>query len=340
MLPNPLRLALAAAALSLLATAQAGERDASHDFDFNAGAWKTQIRRLAAPGRWVDLEGTVVVSDVWNGKAQLEEIEADGASGPFEGLTLFVRNPATNQWSEYFANSRVGILGTPTIGGFDGKRGEFYGYETRGDRPLFVRGVWSDIHRGSHRFEQSLSRDGGKTWESDFVARLTRITAPAARPAAPDRDRSFDFEMGTWDAHIHRLRHPLAGAPDDWVDYDGRVVVRPVWGGRANLAEVTGEGPDIHTEFLVLRLYNPKSRQWSMSFTASRSGVIDAPLVGDYSTGHGEFYGPDTFNDRAILVRLLLFPGTDTWRSEQAFSADGGKTWETNWVTTYKRVRG
>jgi hypothetical protein len=78
------------------------KRDGQHDFDFNLGTWKTHIRYLRQPATgptWVEFDGTVVVRKVWDGRAQLEEIEADGSAGHFEGLTLFLYNPESHQWN-------------------------------------------------------------------------------------------------------------------------------------------------------------------------------------------------------------------------------------------------
>ncbi len=164
----------------LLASPQAPPppRDGQHDFDFNLGTWKTHIRRLLNPltgsSTWTELNGTVAVRKVWDGRAQLEEIEASGASGRFEGLTLFLYNPAAHQWSLNFSNSRSGTLSLPEVGEFRNGRGEFFDQETYNGRTILVRGVWSDITPDSHRFEQSFSDDGGKTWEPNFVATLTR----------------------------------------------------------------------------------------------------------------------------------------------------------------------
>jgi hypothetical protein len=153
-------------------------RDGAHDFDFNLGKWHTHIRRLAHPltgsHEWVELNGTVVVEPIWDGRAQIEQIEADGASGHFEGLTLFLYNPVSRQWSMNYAGSSSGVVETPSFGEFKDGRGEFYDQETYNGRAIFVRGVWSDITPNSHRFEQSFSDDGGKTWEPNFVANLTR----------------------------------------------------------------------------------------------------------------------------------------------------------------------
>ena len=153
-------------------------RDGQHDFDFNLGNWTTHIRRLVHPltgsTTWVEMTGTVVVRKVWNGRAQIEEVEAGGPSGHFEGMTLFLYNPEAHQWGMYFANSSGGTIETPSIGEFKDGRGEFYDQETYQGRTILVRVVWSEITPDTHRFEQSFSDDGGKTWEPNFIANLTR----------------------------------------------------------------------------------------------------------------------------------------------------------------------
>jgi hypothetical protein len=154
------------------------ERDGQHDFDFNIGSWKTHISRLQHPltssNTWVELNGTVVVRKVWDGRAQLEEVEADGAMGHFEDLGLFLYNPQSHKWSLNFANSKAPILGVPTIGEFKDGRGEFFDQEPFSGRTILVRIVWSDVTPNSHRFEQAFSDDGGKTWEPNIIATLTR----------------------------------------------------------------------------------------------------------------------------------------------------------------------
>jgi len=157
----------------------ATERDGQHDFDFNLGTWHTQIKRLVHPltgsSTWVEMNGTVVVRKVWDGRAQLEEIEADGSAGHFEGLTLFLYNPQSHQWGQYFSKSNDGTIAQPAIGEFKNGRGEFYDQEPFNGRSILVRIVWSDITPDSHHFEQSFSDDGGKTWEPNFTATLTRV---------------------------------------------------------------------------------------------------------------------------------------------------------------------
>jgi hypothetical protein len=109
-------------------------RDGQHDFDFNIGVWHTHIRRLLHPltgsNDWVDLDGTVHVRKVWNGRAQLEEIDAHGSTGQLEGLTLFLYNPQAHQWGQYFASKAEGVLNRPLIGEFKNGRGELFDQES------------------------------------------------------------------------------------------------------------------------------------------------------------------------------------------------------------------
>ena len=163
-------------------------------------------------------------------------------------------------------------------------------------------------------------------------------STPHSASIQRDAQHDFDFEMGAWKTHLRRLLHPLSGSTT-WVEYDGITVVRPVWGGRANLVELTADGPAGHFEGLNLRLYNPQSHQWSLNFANSAGGVMTQPTIGEFKNGRGEFYDQETLNGRAILVRFVISDITPTRaRFEQAYSGDGGKTWEVNWIATDTRV--
>ncbi len=157
----------------------AQQRDGQHDFDFEIGTWKTHLSRLVHPltgsTTWVHLEGTSVVRKIWNGRANLVELEVDGPTGHIEGLSLRLYDPQSHQWSLNFANSSTGTLSQPTIGEFKNGRGEFYDQETFNGRTILVRNVWSDITPNSCRFEQAFSDDGGKTWEVNWIATDTRV---------------------------------------------------------------------------------------------------------------------------------------------------------------------
>ena len=155
------------------------QHDGQHDFDFEIGTWKTHLRRLDHPlsgsHNWIEYEGTSVVRKIWDGRANMVELEVDGPTGHVEGLSLRLYNPESHQWSLNFANARVGSLSVPTVGEFKNGRGEFYDQEPFNGRMILVRNIWSDIKENSCHFEQSFSDDGGKAWEKNWIAVDTRI---------------------------------------------------------------------------------------------------------------------------------------------------------------------
>lgn len=157
--------------------ASAPER--SHDFDFARGVWHTHATQVLDPfdggKHTVTMDGTKTARPVWNGRAWLEEIEADGPDGHWEGATIFVYNPRAGQWSQEYIDGATGEIEAPTIGSFKDGRGEFFGTTVYKDRTVLVRGVWSDITANSHRYEISYSRDGGRSWATAFKAYLTRL---------------------------------------------------------------------------------------------------------------------------------------------------------------------
>jgi hypothetical protein len=113
------------------------ERDGQHDFDFEIGTWKIHLKRLehrlTGSTTWVEFDGTSVTRKVWDGRADLEEFETDSpAGGHIEGLTLRLYDPQTRQWSLYWATSKSGAMGPPTIGEFKNGRGEFFESEPSG----------------------------------------------------------------------------------------------------------------------------------------------------------------------------------------------------------------
>jgi hypothetical protein len=323
-------------------------RDGQHDFDFNIGVWRTHISMLDKPltgsKTWKQLNGFVTVRKIWGGRSQIEEIEASGPSGTFEGLTLFLYNPKSRQWSMSFANSDDGIIGQPSIGEFRDGHGEFFQQDVYNGRSIMVRMIWSEITPISHRVEQSFSDDGGKTWEPNFIGSLTQATQAEATnqmqmtPMVINHD--FDFAFGTWKEHTSRLQHPLMGSTT-WTEMEGKSVNYKIWNGRGNLTELESDGPDGQLQLLALRLYNPQGRQWNLTFATSNVGVLGLPaLTGEFKNGRGEFYDQELFNDKAIWVRFTVFPTSpDSMQSDQAFSNDGGKTWETNWVNKYSRIK-
>jgi hypothetical protein len=158
----------------------------------------------------------------------------------------------------------------------------------------------------------------------------------AAR-AAGDGQHDFDFEFGSWHAHLRRRLHPLSGS-DSWVEYDGTSIVRKVWDGRGNIGELEVGNATAHIEGLSLRLYNPQSRQWSIYWSNSADGTLGTPMIGQFADGRGTFFDQELLDGRAIYVRFIFSDVTPTsFHLEQAFSADGGRTWEPNWIATFQR---
>lgn len=172
--------------------------------------------------------------------------------------------------------------------------------------------------------------------DSAFAKPVSPNRAEAALPHEDD-SRDFDFLFGRWIVHNRRLRERLEGCTV-WDEYEGTLVARPIWGGKANLDEYEAEGPAGRTQALTLRLFDPRSRQWRIHWGVKATGMLDNPMIGSFQNGRGEFYDQELFKGRSIFSRFIwTVPSPATCRWEQAFSADGGTTWETNWVMEFRR---
>jgi hypothetical protein len=167
---------------------------------------------------------------------------------------------------------------------------------------------------------------------------LIVLLPPFQVHAQRDGQHDFDFEFGAWQARLSRLDRPLTGSTH-WLDYEGTSVVRKVWDGRANLGELDVHGPAGHIEGMTLRLYNTETRQWNITWANASSATLDrSTMFGGFTSGRGEFFGQDSLDGRAIYVRFVFSNITPTtFRFEQAFSADGGQTWEVNWRAEFTR---
>jgi len=154
------------------------EHDGRTDFDFFIGRWKAHSRRLRerlkGSTNWEEIEGEAVVRKVLGGMGNIDEITMEREGVRLEGLTLRLYNPESRQWSMYWASGVDGILQPPVIGSFVDGCGEFYSQEFFEGRSIFVRFICSNITETSCRWEQAFSTDGGKTWETNWIADLTR----------------------------------------------------------------------------------------------------------------------------------------------------------------------
>ncbi len=150
----------------------------------------------------------------------------------------------------------------------------------------------------------------------------------------------FDFLVGDWRVHHRRLKERLAGCRE-WVEFDGTSSLRVLMGGWANVDDNMLNLPGGAYRGVSLRSYDPKTGQWAIWWLDGRNpfGELDPAVKGRFVDGVGTFYAEDTFKGRPIRVRFIwenITPTSAHW--EQAFSTDGGKTWETNWVNDFTRV--
>jgi hypothetical protein len=151
----------------------------------------------------------------------------------------------------------------------------------------------------------------------------------------------FDFLFGEWKVHHRRLKARLAN-DHEWIEFEGSSVVQKILGGYGTVDDNVLELPTGTYHGASLRSFEPKSGTWSIWWLDSRTplGPLDPPVRGSFRSGVGTFLGDDTFNGIPIRVRYewsKINPTSCHW--EQAFSADGGATWETNWVMDFKRTR-
>ncbi|GAB3784456.1 hypothetical protein [Dyella agri] len=315
--------------------------DQQHAFDFHFGTWRTQImsRDVTASGvgAWVKFTGTVIDQPLWNGRANVEKIEASGAGGHFQGVTLFLYNPASGQWSEQFAGSSNGTLQEPSYGEFKNGVGVFHAWTESAGKKVLQRDIWSNVTPNSYHYEIATSTDSGKTWVTNFVAQLTRVSkAPdyevhLTQGSGPEH--GFDFNMGRWDTRIREVSNPLS-APDVWSKLSGTHAVYRLWDDWANIGQLEVDGPGGRLEYLALRLYDRKTQQWRVYFANGKTGTLYQPMVGEFKDGVGTFIGSDEVEGKTVLTRNV-WSGISAKSCQQdwAVSADGGKTWVPTWTS-------
>ena len=153
-----------------------------------------------------------------------------------------------------------------------------------------------------------------------------------------DGRNDFDFLIGTWKVHHRRLRERLKGSTE-WEEFDGETADRKILNGLGNMDEniLHRETGSIHA--ISLRLFHPKSKEWSIYWTTDQTGMLDVPMIGGFQNGRGEFYSQEVFEGRHIYNRFIWSKITENsaqW--EQAFSDDGVKSWETNWIMEFERT--
>jgi len=148
-----------------------------NDFDFLVGTWQTTQRKMVKPlsgnDEWESSEGTLTSYKMFDGAANVDELDLPGLG--FKGITLRLLNPATDEWSIYWVNSRNGELALPpVVGRFDGDVGEFFSDEDWQGQQIRVRYRWTVLGDDAARWEQAFSTDQGENWETNWVADFSR----------------------------------------------------------------------------------------------------------------------------------------------------------------------
>ncbi len=90
------------------------ERDGQHDFDFWLGTWKVHNRRLMHPlagsTTWVEFEGAFVAKKLLDGRANMDEYEAESPSpGISRGSTCASIAPNLTSGASTGRTKRMGL---------------------------------------------------------------------------------------------------------------------------------------------------------------------------------------------------------------------------------------
>jgi hypothetical protein len=158
-------------------------------------------------------------------------------------------------------------------------------------------------------------------------------------PVEPNSPADFDFFVGEWVVAHKRLKARLVGSTE-WETFNGLCTMHKILGGYGNVDDNVLELPAGTYRAATLRSFDAKSRTWSIWWLDRRApGALDVPVVGSFVDGVGTFLANDTLNGQPIVVRFRwTVPEADQPRWEQAFSPDGGNTWEVNWVMDFRRA--
>ena len=147
----------------------------------------------------------------------------------------------------------------------------------------------------------------------------------------------FDFLTGDWDVAHRKLKHRLSGS-DEWAEFGGRTLARRLTNGLGNQDENWLDDPSGAYAAMTVRYFDPDRREWAIYWIDSRRPTVEPAVVGGFSDGIGTFLADDVLDGRPIKVRFVWSEiGPDSARWEQAFSPDGGATWEVNWVMRFTR---
>lgn len=335
-----------AAALGMPTRSAHAEAASAHADDWrwligNWDVWHRRLKeRLAGSTEWEEFGGKSALWLTMGGFGTIDDNIVDIPSGTYRGLTLRAFDPKTNRWAIWWLDGRKPTrIDPPVFGGFEGDTGTFFGRDTFNGRPIKVRFRWNDVHGQRPWWEQAFSTDEGATWEVNWRNYFTRTAAePTPLPKSADAPNDWDFLVGNWTVHHRRRRKRLVGN-NEWDEFGGTLTNWPVLGGYGNVSDNVMNFPSGVVRGVGLRAYDPVAKQYSSWWIDSRNpSALGAPFRGSIADGVGTFIGEDDLNGRSIKTRVQwseMTPRSARW--EQSSSADGGKTWETNWISTFTR---
>jgi hypothetical protein len=315
----------------------------AHDWDWLIGNWDVWHRRLkerlAGSTDWQEFNGKSAFWLALDGLANIDDNIVELPDDIYRGLTVRTFDPATRQWSIWWVDGRTSRLDPPVLGKFDGDSGTFAGNDYLRGKPIIMRFRWLDIHSARPHWEQAFSPDGGKTWEVNWENFFTRTSAKASpMPRLDSAPRDWDFLVGTWQGRNRRLKQRLVGSTQ-WEEFDNTLVNWPVLGGFGNVGDNVFHAPGETYRGVSLRTYDRDTRQWLSRWIDGRNpSQIGSPMLGSFKDGVGTFIGDDVADGKQIKVRSQwsrITPTSARW--EQASSADGGRTWETDWTSELTR---
>jgi len=163
--------------------------------------------------------------------------------------------------------------------------------------------------------------------------------ALAVQASATSSEHDFDFLVGNWQLRNRKLKSRLTHS-DEWTAFESRVEMHQILNGLGSIDRYTDMASGKPYEGVALRLFNTKTKLWSIYWADSNSGALDPPVVGSFENKVGHFFARDTYRGQKIIVVFrwdVRNPERPIW--SQAFSTDEGKTWEWNSINVSERVK-
>jgi hypothetical protein len=156
--------------------------------------------------------------------------------------------------------------------------------------------------------------------------------------SATSSQHDFDYLVGNWALQNRKLKSRLTGS-SEWISFESQVQMHQILGGLGNIDKYTDMASGKPYEGVALRLFDTRTKLWSIYWADSQSGALDPPVVGSFTNKIGHFFAKDVYKGQPIVVVFrwdVRNPQRPIW--SQAFSTDEGKTWEWNSINVSERV--